>query len=33
MRVKDFERKKRKCGEREKKKERGRGEHTNGFKV
>jgi hypothetical protein len=34
MKVKDLERKKRECGEREgKKKERGRGKYMNGFKV
>ena len=32
MRVKEL-REKRECGEREEKKERGRGKHMNGFKV
>jgi hypothetical protein len=32
MRVKDLERKKRVCGEREDKNERGRGKHINGSK-
>jgi hypothetical protein len=33
MRVKDLERKKRECGEREEKMKRMRGKHMNGFKV
>jgi hypothetical protein len=33
MIVKDLGEKKRECGDREEKKERGRGKHMNGFKV